>query len=85
MLDEAVAADSSLEMVIAQPKFELARELKDEPRALEYGRRLVEGPFKHDAEALKNLAWSIVDPVSKSKPTPCGLGSYCGEARRPAR
>jgi len=64
VLDKALAADAALERRLGVTKFNLMVQAGDDG-ALEYGRKLVEGPAKDDANALNAIAWTLVDPDSK--------------------
>ncbi len=70
LLDGAIKADPTVEPILAPEKFALLiGRAKDPQGALEYGKHLVENVFKDDADGLNEVAWTIVDPDAKHKPT----------------
>lgn len=68
-IDDAIKEDANLESQLGAIKFEQLLGLNDTAKALEYGRKLVEGVYKSDAEGLNNIAWPLVDPDRADKPT----------------
>lgn len=67
VIDKAIADDSAMEKVLGTVKFNLL--LQSAPsQAAEYGRKLVDGCCKDDANALNAVAWAMVDPDSKIEP-----------------
>jgi len=68
VLDGALGDDPKLESQFGVMKFELMLK-SDDAGALEYGRKIVEGSCKDNANALNAVAWTIVDPDSKIDPS----------------
>jgi thiol-disulfide isomerase/thioredoxin len=70
VIDQAIADDPKMEMRLGVPKFFLlATQVKDMAKAQAYGDRLVGSVYKDNAEALNELAWTIVAPGAP-KPAP---------------
>src|SRR5262249_18585975 len=62
-IDEAVSADPDLEALLAPFRFAtLLKETKDVEKAIAFGRRLVAGVLKDDADGLREISMSITDP-----------------------
>jgi tetratricopeptide (TPR) repeat protein len=61
-IETVVALDAALESQYATTKFEVLLHDKQYAEAYAYGVKLVDGLFKDDADALNQLAWSVVDP-----------------------
>lgn len=62
LIDKAVADDAKLEKQLGMTKYGLLTKTGDTEAAAEYGKRLVEGVYKDEEQALNQLAWGIVDP-----------------------
>jgi thiol-disulfide isomerase/thioredoxin len=71
VLDEAIKEMPDLENNLGQLKFNTMMEDKDanQQELLKYGQHIIHETLKNDAEGLNRLAWTIVDPESKKKPT----------------
>jgi thiol-disulfide isomerase/thioredoxin len=69
VIDAAVAEDASLEAPTAMTKFVMLYRSGDAAGAATYGTRIVETVSKDSASDLNELAWFIVDPASKTKPS----------------
>lgn len=70
ILDEAIAADASFEADLGIDKFQLLLgDLNDPKQAHEYGKHLAEKVLQENADALNEIAWSIVDPEAEHKPS----------------
>jgi thiol-disulfide isomerase/thioredoxin len=70
VVEEAIKDDASLEESLGTMKFSLLCDANQRDKAAEYGRKLIAGPLKDDADQLNDLAWSVVDPkaVQDRKP-----------------
>ncbi|HEX4589365.1 MAG TPA: redoxin family protein [Gemmataceae bacterium] len=69
VVDEAIKDDPKMEENLGRLKFHALAEI-DADKAADYGRKLINGPFKADPAQLNELAWSVVDPkvVAETKP-----------------
>ena len=72
VIDEAIADDPGLEKSIAFPKYVLMLAI-DRGAAIAYADKLVDGALKQESEPLNRIAWSIVDPKARTKPSPAEL------------
>jgi len=72
IVDEAIKDDASVEESLGLQKFTLLCDSGQNDKAAEYGRKLIAGPLKDDADLLNELAWSVVDPktAQDKKPDP---------------
>lgn len=70
-LDDAFGETPGLEKMLGSFKFMLLIKEGDEEQALAYGEKL-HADVKDNADALNNLAWTIVDPDNEKK-APAGL------------
>ena len=69
-LDEIVKLDPKSAVKLAPTKFViLLNEKKDFDKAFAYGNEIVEGPCKDDAQALNQVAWTLVDPDNAPEKT----------------
>lgn len=64
VVDKELAANPKLEFQLGMLKYDLMLKAGDGGSST-YGRKLVEGLLKDNAEALNAIAWGIVDPSSK--------------------
>ncbi len=69
VLDTAFASSPKLETMLGMEKYSSLRDSGDTATAQTYGKHLVEEVLKDDPGALNEIAWSIVDPKAKAKPT----------------
>jgi thiol-disulfide isomerase/thioredoxin len=66
VIDEAITDDAVMEELLGSLKFAtLAAEADSQDKALQYGRHLLDKVLKDNAQALNQLAWSIVEPKPK--------------------
>jgi thiol-disulfide isomerase/thioredoxin len=68
-IDEIVKEAPALADRLDGLKFTTLVEKGDEDKAIEVGKKLLEGDAGKNANALNNIAWGIVDPDSKHKPS----------------
>lgn len=69
ILDAAIAENPKLEVALGITKYQTLIAVNDTASAVEYGKRLVDIVLKDDVNMLGYLAWLIVDPDAKEKPT----------------
>jgi len=69
-IDEVVKEVPSMEKNLAGLRFTALLKSGDEDKAIEVGDSLIDGDFGKNSNALNALAWSIVDPAAKHKPSP---------------
>lgn len=62
LIDQAIADDSGMEMQLGFMKLNLLREADKPEDFLAYGTHLVEDVFGDNAQALNQIAWTLVDP-----------------------
>jgi len=69
-VDGAIQEDAKLEVQLGGLKFGALCDAGDVDAAAAYGRKLVDGALKDNAEELNQLAWGVVDPdkVKGKKP-----------------
>src|SRR5207247_3493501 len=68
-LDEQFTADPELEAEFAPSKFSFLLRMKDsEAKAVEYGKRLLDKVLSDDADALTEIAHTILDSDENPKP-----------------
>jgi len=68
VLDEAFAQSPSLEPMLGAEKFKALLAAGESKDALAYGDKIYE-KTKDNSNGLNNLAWAVVDPDNKKKPT----------------
>lgn len=68
-VEKVLGDDAALEEMLGTLKFKLLGDTGREDEALTYGGRLVDTVLKGNAGALNNIAWMIVDPDAKGKPS----------------
>ncbi|HEY1379617.1 MAG TPA: redoxin family protein [Gemmataceae bacterium] len=75
VVDEAVHGDPAAERLLGRIKFEAVWELGGGEKAAAYGRTLIDGPLKDDAQRLRQLAWFVVAPqrLEQKPPDPAVL------------
>jgi hypothetical protein len=67
--DEAIADEPKLELQLGMLKFTtLAGDPEMKDKTLEYGKHLVEKVYAENAQALNNLAWTLIEPKEDKKP-----------------
>lgn len=69
LVNAAIAETPALEEQLAMLKFVTLRELGKDDEAARYGSKLADGIIKDNAMSLNQLAWLVVDPDAKKKPT----------------
>lgn len=67
--DEAIKATPSMEANLAAFKLSMLKQLNRTNDAMAYQIRLVETVLNDNAMGLNQIAWQIVDPETKSKPS----------------
>jgi len=68
IIDKAITDEPKFEPELASIKFAaLAGKDGDPEKALDYGKQLMEGIYKENAQRLNMLAWTIVDPDAPKK------------------
>ena len=72
VIDGAIAEDPALEKSLGLDKF-LMMIKGDDPAATAYAARLVEGVLGEESEPLNRIAWAIVDPKARRKPSATDL------------
>jgi thiol-disulfide isomerase/thioredoxin len=70
VLDDAVASDPDIESATASMKLAILQRLGKTEEQAGYITKLVSGAFKDDTQNLNQMAWQIVDPDARQKPTP---------------
>jgi thiol-disulfide isomerase/thioredoxin len=69
VLDQAIADHPKLESRVGLLKFQtLTKDNESADKALAYGKHLVEMVLADNAQGLNAVAWTVVDPDSKTKP-----------------
>jgi hypothetical protein len=69
VVDAAIADDPALENQLGSTKLTFLR-MSSDPGAAAYADKLASTTFKNDIGSLNGLAWSVVDPKARLKPTP---------------
>lgn len=69
-IDKAIAGDPEFAEGLAPTKFMLLAQAGKTQEALTYAAKLVEGAFKDHPEGLNQIAWTLLDPEKKEKPSP---------------
>ena len=69
LIDAAIQADPTLEKEYGGIKLKIMLVQKQTPAAVEYATSLSKGVLKDDAQALNEIAWSLVDPEGGLKLT----------------
>jgi len=71
VVDEALADMPSLEPALGTMKFQALRKAGESEKAVTYAKHLVEKVCKDNANALNQIAWSIVDPEAEKADAKC--------------
>ena len=69
-IDEIIKEIPTAEKALTGLKYNALVQAGEEDRALEVGKKLLEGDAGKEAQGLNFLAWTIVDPEVKKKPGP---------------
>ncbi|MDX1934671.1 MAG: redoxin family protein [Capsulimonadales bacterium] len=69
VLDAAIAEDPKMETTLGNAKYSTLIRSGDAEAADGYLKRLVTVVFKDDPDQLNSIAWGIVDPAARRKPT----------------
>jgi thiol-disulfide isomerase/thioredoxin len=72
VVDDVLKDDPKMEATLGGIKFNALVGLGDAATAAEYGRALIDGAYKDNAQQLNELAWDLVDPdaTKDKKPDP---------------
>jgi thiol-disulfide isomerase/thioredoxin len=68
-IDQAIKETPSMAASLNKVKFNALVQKGDDDKALEVARKLLDGPAGKNANALNSIAWAIVDPDAKHKPS----------------
>jgi thiol-disulfide isomerase/thioredoxin len=69
-IDQAIAEEASMERQLGFAKFRLLSGKGGDPaKAIAYGKKLVDVIYKDSPQQLNMIAWTIVDPKAKDKPS----------------
>jgi tetratricopeptide (TPR) repeat protein len=67
--DEIIEVNPKMEVFVGPMKLAALIKLDEQDKALEYGKRLLASDLSKEAQGLNSLAWTIVDPDAKTKPS----------------
>ncbi len=70
VIDEVCAEAPAMEASIGTLKFGALIKLGETDKAIEFGKHLTQKVFGENYNAYNTLAWAIVDPMVKEKPSP---------------